>query len=597
MLTLKEIHIKNFRSIRDERFILQPLTIVIGKNDVGKSNLLEAIQALFEGSAASLDSEDFYDLGAQIEITAVLEGVRDYVELCDERNRPKIEQRVADDGLLTIRRVCAAPKQLRGIEILDPASGEFTTPTGIDAAIKPILPEVIFIEALADVAEEAKGTQKDALGRLVGQVVSSITDRVQPALDQAYAEANRLLNVAQPAAGREVDERADELRGIEQDISRHLQETFPHSSVRLKVRLPSLKSILGEIDLLVKEGTHEDPYYRRGHGLQRTLYLSLLRTLAERIRAQGERAVVRPFILLFEEPEAFLHPEGQIKMRTALEAIAVGAQVIMATHSSVMVTPDFVPKTIRVEKRHEQDLPRAITRRFGPIDQTQLTAVQRQLLSLFAIQRSSRFLFSRGVLLVEGVGDEYLFSAVAQRLRNFNLESSEIAIVEAGGKDSLIAFSEILGMLGLQTWILTDVDFLWSGAGSVLGGDAQLGGFVQRLTEIVPPLAEADRNEAAIRDRKRRLKEACRTQLTAERNELCDRLERLGIFVLREGEIEDYVNLGQTSKGHYLKAAEEIRNGTRAIQNQGDLERLLSVLETWAAPVVNAAAPVVAQRA
>jgi len=72
--------------------------------------------------------------------------------------------------------------------------------------------------------------------------------------------------------------------------------------------------------------------------LQRTLYLSLLRALAARIRGQTER-VVRPFILLFEEPEAFLHPEGQIKM-----------------------------------------------------------------------------LFTRGVLLVEGISDEHLLSAIAQRL-------------------------------------------------------------------------------------------------------------------------------------------------------------------------------------
>jgi len=109
VLTLKEIHIKNFRSIRDERFMLQPLAIVVGKNDVGKSNLLEAVRVLFEGSAASIDSEDFYDLGTAIEITATLQGVRDYLELCDEKNRPKIEQRIGAEGLLTIRRVLLRP--------------------------------------------------------------------------------------------------------------------------------------------------------------------------------------------------------------------------------------------------------------------------------------------------------------------------------------------------------------------------------------------------------------------------------------------------------------------------------------------------------
>lgn len=330
---------------------------------------------LFEGTAASIDSEDFYDSATPLEIVAVLAGVREYLGLCDERNRLKIEERIDADGLLTIRRVAVWPRKLGSIEVLDPRSGEFGTPTGIDAAIRPILPEVIFIAALADVAEEAKGTQKDTLGQLIGQVMSAITEEVQPRLDEAYQQANRLLNVQRdPTTGIEQDERATELAGIEADITQYLNETFPRASVRLKVRLPSVKSILGQIDVVVREGAHEDPYYRRGHGLQRTLYLSLLRALASRIRRQTEQQIVRPFVLLFEEPEAFLHPEGQIKMRNALQAIATRAQVVMATHSPIIVTPEFVPHTVRVEKRRQDGLPKPITKRFGPIGPTNQSA-------------------------------------------------------------------------------------------------------------------------------------------------------------------------------------------------------------------------------
>jgi len=508
--------------------------------------------------------------------------VPDYLTLCDERNRTKIEQRIDGHGLMIIRRVAASPRKLGSIEVLDPSSGEFSTPTGIDAAMKPLLPEIIFIPALADVAAEAKGAQKDSLGQLVGQVMSAIADQVQPRLDEAYEQANRLLNVrANPETGAEQDERAAELAGIERDITRHLNETFPKASVRLKVRLPSVRSILGQIDVVVREGTHEDPYYRRGHGLQRTLYLSLLRALATRIRERTQREVVRPFILLFEEPEAFLHPEGQIKMRNALEAISQRAQVALATHSPIIVTPDFVDKTIRIEKRVDEKYPKPVTKRFGPIDEATLTAAQRQLLPLFALQRSSRFLFSRGVLLVEGVGDEHLFPAIAQQLRNFNLEASEIAVVESGGKDHLYAFSQLLQALGLQTWILTDIDFLWSGAGRVLREDAELSTFCEELNQIVPEIPLGERTDAAMRDRRRRQKQAAITQLAGQRTTLCDSLFEQGIFVLREGEIEDYVELTPTSKGQYLKAAEEIRNGKRNVQHRAELERIISVLEAW----------------
>src|SRR6266496_610312 len=267
MLTINEISVTNFRSIRSERFDLLPLTILVGKNDVGKSNLLGAMQLLFEGTATSVDAEDFYNPAEPLEISAVLAGVSDYLPLCDERNRTKIEQRLDEHGLMIIRRIAPSPRKLGNIEVRDPNSGEFGTPTGIDAAMKPWLPEVIFIAALADVAQEAKGTQKDALGQLVGQVLSAITDQVQPRLDEAYERASRLLNVrTNPDTGAEEDERTPEIAGIERDITRNLNETFPKASVRLKIRLPSVKSIMGQIDVSIKEGAHEDPYYRRGHG-------------------------------------------------------------------------------------------------------------------------------------------------------------------------------------------------------------------------------------------------------------------------------------------------------------------------------------------
>jgi recombinational DNA repair ATPase RecF len=42
-LELNEISIRNFRSIRDQKVQLKPLTIVVGGNSAGKSSLLKAI--------------------------------------------------------------------------------------------------------------------------------------------------------------------------------------------------------------------------------------------------------------------------------------------------------------------------------------------------------------------------------------------------------------------------------------------------------------------------------------------------------------------------------------------------------------------------
>jgi hypothetical protein len=152
--------------------------------------------------------------------------------------------------------------------------------------------------------------------------------------------------------------------------------------------------------------------------------------------------------------------------------------------------------------------------------------------------------------------------------------------VESGGKDKLVTFREVLGQLGLTTWILTDLDFLWNGAGSVLGADPDLARFNEQLNDLVPAIPPHARNDARDRERKRQLKTACSGQLSAQRNTICDRLRSSDIFVLREGEIEDYVGLTQGSKGQYLKAAEEIRAGIRTIEHQDDLIALWMHSET-----------------
>lgn len=576
MLRIREIHVTNFRSIHDERFRLPTLAVLVGKNDVGKSNLLGAIRILFEGTAGGVKPEDFYDANLPLEICAVMEGVRDYLALCDERNRAKVAQRLDGEGLFTIRRLAKAPMELGDIEVLDPESGEFSTITGIGAPLKPMLPEVIFIEALADVADQTKGTQKDALGMLLNQVMSGIVRQIEPTVREAYRGADKILNV-QSVAGMEVDERAAELIAVESEITGYLKDTFPNSSVRLRVELASVKEMLERVHVSVREGDSEDVYYRRGQGMQRTLYLSLLRAEAARIR-RGQ-AVARPFILLFEEPEAFLHPDGQIRMREALASISDAAQVVFTTHSPVMVTPASLPHTIRVEKCLRDGCPRPVTRGFGPVDPERLSGVQRQLIPLFGIQRSSRFLFSRGVLLVEGTSDEHLFSALAERLGQIRLDEVEVAIVETGGKGNFIPFAEVLKMLGLNVWILTDLDFLWNGAGTILGGDAEFMRFVQRLDELVPN--GDDTSEDAKRQEKARRTRVCAQELLGQRDAICGRLLMSSIFVLRHGEIEDYVGLGFGAKGRYLKAAEEIRAGTRPLQNQEDLERILEALRIW----------------
>ena len=51
-MVIKEITLQNFRSYESYRLKLDPkLTMIVGKNGIGKTNLLEAIYVMLHGSS------------------------------------------------------------------------------------------------------------------------------------------------------------------------------------------------------------------------------------------------------------------------------------------------------------------------------------------------------------------------------------------------------------------------------------------------------------------------------------------------------------------------------------------------------------------
>ena len=79
------IHIKGFRNFDDEQITFQDKTLIIGANDVGKTNLIYALRLLFDKSISERDLElsdsdyNAYSGTNEIEITVT---ITDIVEEC-----------------------------------------------------------------------------------------------------------------------------------------------------------------------------------------------------------------------------------------------------------------------------------------------------------------------------------------------------------------------------------------------------------------------------------------------------------------------------------------------------------------------------------
>ena len=57
MIKISSIHIKGFRNFDDENITFQGKTLIIGANDVGKTNLIYALRLLFDKSISERDLE------------------------------------------------------------------------------------------------------------------------------------------------------------------------------------------------------------------------------------------------------------------------------------------------------------------------------------------------------------------------------------------------------------------------------------------------------------------------------------------------------------------------------------------------------------
>jgi predicted ATP-dependent endonuclease of OLD family len=215
-----------------------------------------------------------------------------------------------------------------------------------------------------------------------------------------------------------------------------------------------------------------------GHGLQRHLIYTLIRIAANYTAAKPE-SKKKEFspkmeLLLFEEPEAFLHPPQQEVLDTSLRQLSSqpGRQVIAASHSPLFVSSntDNLSDLVRIRRvGGKTEVAQISEEQLEKIfkDNQVLADILGQNASdpeLEAVRhflwlnpaRSSLF-FANAVLLVEGLSEQVLINYL---LKTGKLESVSrgVAVVETDGKYNIHRFMNLLGEFRIDHAVLHDMD-------------------------------------------------------------------------------------------------------------------------------------------
>jgi len=137
MLKLAQLTLRNFRSIKEETFMFQSLSVLIGQNNAGKSNVLDAVSILLEGTSKDVTPQEFFSPDNDFAIEGVFSDIAEHLEALSPQHKPRVEACIDGNGAIKIRRIGSATEHsLSQMEMLNPTTGAFNTPTGIDAALK-----------------------------------------------------------------------------------------------------------------------------------------------------------------------------------------------------------------------------------------------------------------------------------------------------------------------------------------------------------------------------------------------------------------------------------------------------------------------------
>ncbi|MDE0143356.1 MAG: ATP-dependent endonuclease [Caldilineaceae bacterium] len=343
-MLIREVRVKNFRSILEESLPCDSLTALVGRNGSGKSSFLKAVE-LFYDPSAGVTAEDFYaeDVNQDIEIAVT------YSELSAEAK--ELFSAYIDNDSLTVVRVFSDPAKgksgsYHGMRLQNPAFVKVRTaggamdvrqsyneirqkteysalPTaGSQAAVLLALAEwesqnpaqcsrlrdegqffgftevgsgylgrytrFIYVPAVRDATEDATEGRGSSVTEIMDLVVRNALANRKEVMDFKQRTQDQYREIMDP-------EKLTELNDLSQGLTNTLRSYVPDSKVFLQwSELTDISIPMPQAQIKLSEDDYESTVEKTGHGLQRAFIVTMLQHLTSvRVTdavSEGERS-------------------------------------------------------------------------------------------------------------------------------------------------------------------------------------------------------------------------------------------------------------------------------------------------------------------
>ncbi len=407
---LKNAEFDGFRNLSGQVSFAHPLSVLVGPNNAGKSNVIDALRMTLtphSGWPLKVSREDFCHSGTGTPATEQFTVSLNFANLGIEQSARML---TALDGRDTASLHTACELPLTGRPKSRLLGGRDKSANLEEWARTAVT--YTYLKPLRDAELDMRPGRHNYIVDLISAVAGDGDDR-QAVVDIAE-QANIDLREVE-AVSRSAELIQGRLNSISGDRLKQ--------SAALLFADPAFENVLSNLGI----GIGRDaalPMKQNGLGLNNILYMAVV--LAGLTYEHDSEL----HVLLIEEPEAHLHPQLQdLLMRFLKKEVEdrPDVQVIVTTHSP-NITSAVGVEQITTLARYAGKLSTGLIDEFG------LETQEVNHLNRFLDVTKAALLFANAVILVEGLAEQLLFPLLAAELGpEYDLAECGVTVVNVGG--------------------------------------------------------------------------------------------------------------------------------------------------------------------
>ena len=434
---LDHIYIKGFRNFKEVTVNFNKHSLIIGANDVGKTNIIYAMRLLLDKGFSDYDFElkdsDFFAYDDTNEVV-----IRIYfTEVTDECVVARMPGKYSDDGKMVLQYRATRENNKVDYHFYCGRSDSNEDLKEIDSPYYRKFLNIKYISSRRDFWSYINKSKN----ALLNQAKENREAETIDADDALYVDIAKKLQY--------VDEKIPELSYVK-NATEQLNRELDKLSIHNREQRIVFDTSSTEIDRVISSVSLASKHNGKnmiigGEGRINQIYLSLWATQNENSDLSNEVSII-----CIEEPEAYLHPHQQRELASYLGNSLKG-EVILTSHSPFIVS-EFSPNSIvRLYKKENESL--AASNGCSKAIEEGVDGLGYRM----SVIPAEAF-FADYVILVEGPSELLLYKTMASQL-GIDLDRLNISVLNVEGVDFL-TYIKILNAMEIEWSMRTDNDIL-----------------------------------------------------------------------------------------------------------------------------------------